>query len=110
MNGISYYAINQWLVASLQPPHLAATIPWEGAAAFYRDWARHGGIVSNVFLEAWYPRQVLSVQHGNPKGRIDPWLGQRATGPEMLTDEELAKNRVEPLKGHSRAPVRRPVL
>lgn len=26
--GISYYAINQWLVASLQPPHLCAMIPW----------------------------------------------------------------------------------
>ncbi|WP_275559414.1 CocE/NonD family hydrolase [Streptomyces sp. 5-6(2022)] len=36
--GISYYAINQWLVASLQPPHLAAMVPWEGAADFYRDW------------------------------------------------------------------------
>ncbi len=35
--GISYYAINQWHVASLQPPHLAAMIPWEGAADWYRD-------------------------------------------------------------------------
>ncbi|GAA1930999.1 CocE/NonD family hydrolase [Streptantibioticus ferralitis] len=52
LNGISYYAINQWLVASLQPPHLAAMIPWEGAADFYRDWARHGGIMSNAFLES----------------------------------------------------------
>lgn len=32
VNGISYYAVNQWLAASLQPPHLAAMIPWEGAA------------------------------------------------------------------------------
>ena len=32
--GISYYAINQWHVASLRPPHLAAMCPWEGAA----DW------------------------------------------------------------------------
>ena len=28
LNGISYYAINQWAVASLQPPHIAATVPW----------------------------------------------------------------------------------
>ena len=28
--GISYFAFNQWLVASLQPPHLTAIIPWEG--------------------------------------------------------------------------------
>lgn len=98
LNGISYYAINQWLVASLQPPHLKAMIPWEGAADNYRDVSRHGGIASNAFHEAWYPRQVLSLQHGNPKGPIDPWLGQRATGPEELTEEELAKNRLEPLK------------
>ena len=51
--GISYYAANQWVVASLQPPHLAAMIPWEGAADFYRDWARHGGIMSNAFFDAW---------------------------------------------------------
>lgn len=37
LNGISYYAINQWLVAVLQPPHLTAMIPWEGVADSYRD-------------------------------------------------------------------------
>src|SRR2546430_2487106 len=37
LDGISYYAINQWHVASLQPPHLAAMCIWEGAPAFYRD-------------------------------------------------------------------------
>ncbi|MEJ2867753.1 CocE/NonD family hydrolase [Actinomycetospora sp. OC33-EN08] len=97
LNGISYYAINQWLVASLQPPHLAAMIPWEGAADFYRDFARHGGILSNAFLETWYPRQVISVQHGNPAGLTDPWLGERATGPEELTDDELAERRSDPV-------------
>ncbi len=40
--GISYYAINQWQVAALQPPHLAAICPWEGALDWYRDSARHG--------------------------------------------------------------------
>jgi uncharacterized protein len=94
--GISYYAINQWLVASLQPPHLAAMIPWEGAADAYRDRARHGGILSNSFFELWYPLQVLSVQHGNPNGPADPWLEERATGPEELTEEELAANRADP--------------
>jgi hypothetical protein len=36
LNGISYYAINQWHVAQLQPPHHTAMIPWEGAADMYR--------------------------------------------------------------------------
>jgi uncharacterized protein len=93
--GISYYAINQWLVASRQPPHLAAMIPWEGAADAYRDMARHGGIQSNVFFQAWYPLQVLTVQHGNPNTPIDPWLGVRASGPEELNDQELAANRLD---------------
>jgi len=28
LNGISYYGINQWHVASLQPPHLTAMCIW----------------------------------------------------------------------------------
>jgi predicted acyl esterase len=94
--GISYYAINQWLVAGLQPQHLAAMIPWEGAADAYRDRARHGGILSNSFFELWYPLQVLPVQHGNAKGPQDPWLGERATGPEELDEQQLAINRADP--------------
>jgi len=93
--GISYYAINQWLVASQQSSHLTAMIPWEGAADAYRDQARHGGILSNVFLQVWYAQQVLSVQHGKPDAPIDPWLGQRASGPEELAEQQLAANRAE---------------
>jgi predicted acyl esterase len=93
LNGISYYAMNQWRVAALQPPHLAAMIPWEGAADSYRDVLRHGGILSNKFFETWYPRQVLSVQHGNPAAPDDPWLDQSSTGPGKLSEAQLAANR-----------------
>ena len=48
LNGISYYAINQWHVASLQPPHLAAMCVWEGAADWYRDMTHHGGILCEI--------------------------------------------------------------
>ena len=84
LNGISYYAINQWHVATLQPPHLAAMVAWEGAADMYREWYRHGGILSNKFMEAWFPRQVLTIQHGNPKAPRDHWLNESSTGPEAL--------------------------
>lgn len=94
LNGISYYAINQWHVAALQPPHLAAMVPWEGAADSYRDFFRHGGIFSNKFLETWYPRQILSVQHGNQNGPTDPWMGMPATGPESYSEPELQANRM----------------
>ena len=51
--GISYYAMNQWWVAGLQPPHLAAMIPWEGANDYFREISRHGGILSNEFFGKW---------------------------------------------------------
>ena len=98
LNGVSYYAINQWQVAALQPKHLTAMIPWEGAADHYRDWARHGGILSNKFMEIWYPRQVEAVQHGNPKGPRDHWMKTRATGPATLSQEALAENRADTLE------------
>ena len=97
LNGVSYYAINQWQVAELQPKHLTAMIPWEGAADHYRDWARHGGILSNKFMEIWYPRQVEAVQHGNPKGPRDHWMETRSTGPATLSKEELKDNRADTL-------------
>ena len=93
LNGISYYAMNQWQVASLQPPHLSAICVWEGAADFYRDVYRHGGIVNMMPLR-WYPRQVLSVQHGvGERGRKSQVTGELVAGPETLSDEVLAANR-----------------
>ena len=97
LNGISYYAINQWHEAALQPPHLIAMVPWEGAADMYRDWYRHGGILSNKFMETWYPRQVQTVQHGNPDAPKDHWMNEASTGPEKLSKEELAANRADNL-------------
>ena len=41
--GVSYYAITQWNVASLQPPSLTTIVPWEGWADMYRDAVFHGG-------------------------------------------------------------------
>lgn len=92
--GVSYYAINQWLVASLQPPHLAAIIPWEGAADHYRDWSHHGGVLSNVFIYTWYSSAVAGRQHGiGPSGPRDEWLNEPSTGPEAESAAELLANR-----------------
>ncbi len=93
--GISYYAINQWHVASLQPPHLAAMCPWEGAADWYRDMTRHGGIVC-TFWDNWMHKQVITVQHGlGDRGPMNPHTGQPVAGPETLSDDELAANRTD---------------
>ena len=93
LNGISYYAINQWHVASLQPPHLAAMCIWEGAADWYRDMTHHGGILS-TFWENWYDMQVKTVQYGaGERGKRSRVHGELVCGPESLSDRELAQNR-----------------
>ncbi len=95
INGISYYAMNQWQVAALQPPHLAALCLWEGASDYYRELARHGGILCD-FLGDWYNRQVLSVQHGlGERSARNPVTGETIAGPETLTDEQLRKQRAD---------------
>jgi predicted acyl esterase len=95
LNGISYYAMNQWQVAALNPPHLAAFCAWEGASDYYRDLCRHGGILSE-FLGNWYNRQVKSVQYGvGERGARSQANGMPVAGFETLSDEELAKNRAD---------------
>ena len=92
LNGISYYAINQWLVASLAPPHLAAMCIWEGAADWYRDMTHHGGILCS-FWANWYDMQVKTVQHGlgarGPRSRV---TGELVCGAETFSEQELAGN------------------
>jgi predicted acyl esterase len=73
LNGISYYAINQWLVASLQPPSLAAIIPWEGFADIYRDALYHGGILS-VFMTNWFTAHLMHHMLGRAsRHQPDGW-------------------------------------
>jgi len=95
LNGISYYGINQWQVASLQPPHLAAMCIWEGAADWYRDMTHHGGMLS-TFWENWYDMQVKTVQYGaGERGRRSRVHGELVCGPETLSESELARNRAD---------------
>jgi predicted acyl esterase len=95
LSGISYYAINQWHVASLQPPHLAALCVWEGAADWYRDMTHHGGIV-NTFFGNWYDMQVKTVQYGlGERGPRSRATGKPVCGEVTLSDRELARNRCD---------------
>jgi predicted acyl esterase len=101
--GISYYASNQWRVAGLRPPHLAAIIPWEGQNDRYRDSGYHGGILSQ-FQERWAKHQVANIQYGmGARAKKNPITGESVAGPVTLSDGELAKNRVnvyDELKKH----------
>ena len=94
--GISYYAFTQWAVAAMQPPHLAAICPWEGFVDYYRDSTHQGGIFSNVFTTAWWPRQVLVNQYGNANTHHrDRETGERTTGGPALSEEMLRYNRAD---------------
>jgi hypothetical protein len=93
LNGISYYGMNQWQVAALQPPHLAAMCVWEGAADYYRDLSHHGGILCS-FGRAWFPSQVITLQHGRgTRGLRSRMNGDWVSGPETLGEEELGARR-----------------
>jgi len=91
INGISYYAMNAWHVAGLQPPHLAAICVWEGAADLYRDATHHGGILS-TFFQNWYDKQVIVVQHGaaGPRSAV---TGEPVAGPEARSEAALESAR-----------------
>ncbi|MET0681486.1 MAG: CocE/NonD family hydrolase [Burkholderiales bacterium] len=95
LNGISYYGINQWHVATLQPPHLAAMCVWEGAADWYRDMTHHGGILS-TFWANWYDMQVKTVQYGlGERGPRSRATGDLVCGDETLSERELYANRCD---------------
>jgi predicted acyl esterase len=95
INGISYYAMNQWNAGALRPPHLAALCIWEGSCDYYRELCRHGGILSD-FLNTWYPRQVAGVQHGvGDRGAKSQVTGELVAGPLTLPPDALAENRTD---------------
>ncbi len=94
-NGVSYYGINQWQVASRKPKHLAAMCVWEGAADWYRDMTHHGGILS-TFWANWSDMQVKTVQYGlGERGPKSAVTGELVCGDETLPEEELAKSRCD---------------
>jgi hypothetical protein len=96
MLGISYYASNQWRVAVKHPPHLAAIIPWEGQNDRYRDSGYHGGILSE-FQKLWWKHQVANIQYGlGERARKSAVTGEPVAGPVTLSEEELARNRINP--------------
>ena len=92
--GISYYASNQWRVAALKPPHLAAICVWEGYADRYRDSTHHGGILC-TFVKNWQDMQVKNVQHGvGQRGPVSKVTGELVCGPDTLDESVLAQRRV----------------
>ena len=96
--GLSYYAVVQWHVAALRPPHLAAIIPWEGFNDYFRDATHQGGILCTSFWhDIWWGPLVRRNQHGNPDGFIDSVTHQHTNG-RLLNPQLLPGNRVHLLE------------
>src|SRR5262249_44809468 len=105
MLGVSYLAVKQWQVAALQPPSLAAIVPWEGLFDHYRDFYRHGGIFSSAFLKLLWDTQIATNQNGNGQSPYrDRFTGQRSTG-EALPAEILSGNLSNVFEAGSRHPL-----
>src|ERR1700738_838015 len=101
LNGVSYYGINQWHVASLQPPHLAAMCIWEGAADWYRDMTHHGGILS-TFWAHWYDMQVKTGAYGaGGRGARYRYSRQRTGAARGCIRAEISKDMCAPRPGRS---------
>ncbi|MBO1206263.1 CocE/NonD family hydrolase [Staphylococcus nepalensis] len=87
-NGVSYLAVTQWWVASLNPSHLKAIIPWEGLNDMYREVAFHGGIPDTGFYRFWHdglinrwPDSDIEDLKGSQKNHPlfdDYWKGKQA--------------------------------
>jgi predicted acyl esterase len=90
--GISYYALTQWQVAARNPKGLAAIVPWEGFSDEYRDSARHGGILSNTFIQRWWDRQIGPNQYGLPGRASRNWGPDTVEGD--LPEDELKRNAI----------------
>src|SRR5215467_6564710 len=74
--GQSYYAMAQWLMATLNPPGLACIAPYDGLVDQYRCSNYHGGIFCN-YRSSWYAALRADNQHrpaggkGRPPMRFD---------------------------------------
>jgi predicted acyl esterase len=65
--GQSYYAMAQWLMATMNPPGLACIVPYDGLVDQYRCSNYHGGIYCS-YRSVWYTTLRADNQH-RPAGR-----------------------------------------
>jgi putative CocE/NonD family hydrolase len=65
--GQSYYAMAQWLMATMSPPGLACVVPYDGLVDQYRCSNYHGGIFCS-YRSVWYTSLRADNQH-RPAGR-----------------------------------------
>ena len=73
LNGISYYAINQWHVAALQPQASGGACASGRARRTATATWRITAASSSTFWANWFDMQVKTVQHGlGERGAAQP--------------------------------------
>jgi predicted acyl esterase len=76
-----------------QPPRLAARCVRESWSDNYRDGKHHGRIICS-FRKNWQDMQLKTVQHGvGKRGAKNRVTGEMVCGPEIPSEEQLARNR-----------------
>ena len=91
MFGVSYFAIIQFQVATLNPPHLKCLFaPW-GLTDWYRDLAYRGGIFSYGFPVGWSATSLI-YSNCRPENHTKKELGEegyRNAIAKMLEDDDI---------------------
>jgi uncharacterized protein len=67
--GMSYYAMNQYAVASLQPPHLKAMVSIGTDTNLYEELIYTGGIYNSEFWPLWWKVQVVTAVCGEVRAK-----------------------------------------
>jgi predicted acyl esterase len=103
MIGDSYFAMIQYLIAALNPPHLKCIVPYDGCTDFYRDFTYQGGIFHGGFNGPWGIDTLLqAVWPGEVEGKLPPanWFVDLASNPHdgPYYWERSSYNKVDKIK------------
>lgn len=71
---------------------------------YYRDYTRHGGILSNAFVDMWWDKQIAPNQYGRPSRAESGWCPDTIEGD--LSQEELLGSRKHLLEEPKASPFR----
>ncbi len=92
--GQSYYAMAQWLMATMNPPGLACIVPYDGLVDQYRCSNYHGGIFCS-YRSVWYTSLRADNQHrlAGKQGRAPMRFDLVGAITEHTLDDEFWRER-----------------
>jgi predicted acyl esterase len=87
MIGMSYFGVNQLLVAAQNPPHLRGIFPYEAFTDHYRHSDYHGGIYNMGFQFQWWAH--VSVGTSTPRSLREHPKEIKQTIHDLMQKEEI---------------------